>query len=437
MTNEEFLKRYKYNPATDKLGEGGFGKVFKAYDNIRDRWVAIKIAQVDAQFESIRLKKEVEMVKHLPAHPNIAYYEDCYTFASFDGEYDFGILQYYEHGNLSNLLKQGKLSLAQKQSVLLQILSGLDFLHSQGIIHRDMKPQNILIVRRGDSEYVPKITDFGISKQLDVNSSSVFGNSIAGVGTILYASPEQLGERTIRKNTDLWSFGMIAFQMLTGNFPFSSGKYAITSESGRQELFRQINNGQLPYMTNSIAEPWQKLIRVCLIPDFLKRVKNCAECFAILNGEISEPYELDTLIDMPTSPKPAPPKPSPTPPKPAPPKPSPTPPKPVPPKPSKPADGEKKKAAVIRVLLSIIGGIAVILAVLFITGMLSSSPSQEQLREFGEYKGAAITNYNNAVETGVEDFYKTALKYCNDALNIREDNELKDLKTKIEKEIKK
>jgi serine/threonine protein kinase len=285
MTQQEFQQRYAYNPATDKLGEGGFGSVFKAYDNTLDKWVALKIAKVNPQYENIRLSKEVSMVKRLPAHPNIASYEECYTFVQMDGEYDFGILQYYEQGNLSRLLKKQALDIAQKQAVMERILKGIGFLHSQGIIHRDLKPQNILIVEREtaqDVEYIPKITDFGISKQLDVNKSSIFSNSIAGAGTLAYASPEQLGDRTIRKNTDLWSFGVIAYQAFTGQLPFTTGEHTATSEAGRQELFRQINSGQIPDGINNIPQPWQEIIRRCLITDPSLRVSNAEKLLDIL-----------------------------------------------------------------------------------------------------------------------------------------------------------
>ena len=286
MTQQEFQKRYTYNPATDKLGEGGFGKVFKAYDNYLDKWVAMKISPVGTH-DSIRLKKEVEMVAKLPAHPNIARYEECYTFQQFDGEYDFGILQYYEEGNLMQLLRGNgrdatcRVSTKQITIILSQILDGIAFLHNNGIIHRDLKPQNILIVKRG-TEYVPKITDFGISKALDINKSSVFSNSIAGAGTLSYASPEQLGDKEIRKNADLWSFGIIAFQMLTGKLPFNTGEHASTSEAGRTELFRQINSGKLPKEMGTIPEPWQTLIYKSLVTNPEQRIKNTAEATNIL-----------------------------------------------------------------------------------------------------------------------------------------------------------
>ena len=115
MTHEEFQKRYHYNPDSDRLGEGGFGEVFKAYDTYRDRWVAIKMSKVKPELESVRLKKEVELVNSLPAHPNIAFYEDCYSFKNFSGEYDFGILQFYESGNLLQLTQQKKPSTSEQE----------------------------------------------------------------------------------------------------------------------------------------------------------------------------------------------------------------------------------------------------------------------------------------------------------------------------------
>jgi len=303
MTYEEFKTRYEYNPATDKLGEGGFGSVFKVYDTYRDRQVALKIAKVLPDFESVRLKKEVEMVNALPVHPNIAYYEECYTFSSFDGEYDFAILQFYREGNLMQLIR-GKdvayhLSTDQKNAILTQILQGLDFLHQNGIIHRDLKPQNILMVKRQDGTFIPKITDFGISKKLDANRSALFSNSLAGAGTLSYSSPEQLGEREIRKNTDLWSFGIIAFQMLTGKLPFTTGNHATTSEAGRIELFSQINRGELPAEINSLPERWQTLIRQCLITDSEKRLRNCKEALDILNGKIPAAPEAPQIPQIP------------------------------------------------------------------------------------------------------------------------------------------
>jgi uncharacterized protein (TIGR02145 family) len=291
MTQEEFHKRYHYNPNTDCLGEGGFGKVYKAYDTHLDHYVAIKMAEVKPHLEEVRLRKEVEVISKLPTHPNIAHYDVCYTFSTFAGEYDFGVLQYYEQGNLQQLLTDKQLTYEQKDNLLKQILEGIVFLHSHGIIHRDLKPQNILISLNRKGEYIPKITDFGISKKLDVNKSSVFTNSLAGAGTLSFASPEQLLGSTIRKNTDLWSFGVITCWMFTGKLPFNSGALAVTSEAGRIELFKQITAGDITVILTQIPADWRNLVKQCLVVDVDKRISGAGSCLEMVSGKVEVPIE--------------------------------------------------------------------------------------------------------------------------------------------------
>lgn len=284
ITQEEFQQRYRYETAGDRLGEGGFGEVFKAYDTFLDRWVAIKVSKIKADFPELRLKNEVELVNKLPAHPNIARYEECYTFNSLAGEYDFGILQYYELGNLLQLMKKQSLELSQKYYLLSSLLEGIRFIHSQNIIHRDIKPQNILIVKR-DNNFIPKITDFGISKKITSTKNTQYSNSLIGAGTIAYSSPEQLADKTIRKNTDLWSFGVIAFHLFIGDLPFNSGEHSTSSELGRQEILKQINLGKLPQTIESIPAPWKSVIEKCLITDPSLRIKDVEECILLLSGQ--------------------------------------------------------------------------------------------------------------------------------------------------------
>ncbi len=274
MTYQEFQKRYQYNPTTDRIGKGGFGVVFKAYDTHLDRYVALKMSEVADENDSTRLAREVELAAKLPTHPNIAHYEACYTFATPLGTYDFGVLQFYNDGSLDDLIKKNVLTTDEKISILKQILNGIGFLHSNRIVHRDLKPRNILIARRGE-KYIPKITDFGISKEFDAANSAAFGNSMVGAGTLAYSSPEQLSERSMHRNTDLWSYGVIAYQLFTGELPFTTGSYSATSSDGRMELFRQVNSGVLPEAVNTIPEPWQGAIRRLLVVDPMVRFRGC------------------------------------------------------------------------------------------------------------------------------------------------------------------
>ena len=297
MTQQEFSKRYVYDASTDELGGGGFAHVYKAWDNEEECFVALKIQPVDSRYPDLRLKNEVDRAASL-RHPNVARYKACYTFSTFDGNKDIAVMSYYEHGSLDKLLCSQRLTDAEREDILKQILAGVDYLHSQGIIHRDLKPQNILVLHHG-GRYVPKITDFGISKQLSDGESSAVHNSILG-GTYSYASPEQLKETTIRKNTDLWSFGVIAYQMFAGVLPFNCGTFSPTSQEGRQEQFRQMTSGVLPEALNNIPEPWQTLIRECLVVDNTQRLTHVEDCVAILNNQPDDvTVDESTIVEPP------------------------------------------------------------------------------------------------------------------------------------------
>ena len=150
----------------------------------------------------------------MPPNSYIANYEDVFRFESFNGEYDYGLMQYYPLGNLSHYLKNNPISIEKKEDLVKDILKGIGFLHSHKVVHRDLKPSNILVVDR-QGQLIPKITDFGLSKQAGPDSKgSRFTNSFAG-GTLQYSSPEQLKGVPLKLNTDLWSFGAIAYEILT------------------------------------------------------------------------------------------------------------------------------------------------------------------------------------------------------------------------------
>ena len=290
MTQQEFTARYSYNPKSDQLGSGGFGSVYKAYDNEEDCFVALKIAAVDLQHPELRLRNEVAKAEHLK-HKNVARYDACYTFPTLSGEIDIAVMRYYEHGSLDRFMRRGDLTLDERYDILTQILEGIAYLHSHGIIHRDLKPQNVLIVHHAD-KYIPKITDFGISKQLEDGESSLVSNSVLG-GTRSYASPEQLCERALRKNTDLWSFGVIAYNMLLGELPFTTGTFSASSDEGRSEQLRQVLSGKLPEGINHLSEPWQSVIRGCLVVDGEKRLQHAEDCLEIISRGVTPEVDVE------------------------------------------------------------------------------------------------------------------------------------------------
>ncbi|GHB73582.1 serine/threonine-protein kinase [Persicitalea jodogahamensis] len=296
-TYSDFRQRYPIQFGDDALwlGSGTYGKVIKVEDQVETEWVAVKISEC-RHGDARSLKDEVELARKVPRHANIARYDNCYRLQTEMGTSDFAIMKYYADGNLADLLKSHSLSDIELRELVRGILEGLKLLHRHRIVHRDFKPANILISRDNRGRLVPKIADFGLSKFVaedEVNSSDF--DLSDGRGTPAYKAPEQITGGTVSFNLDLWAFGVILYEMVTGEKPFSAGSQA-SEPTQRREMENKIALVQLPDRLNTIAEPFQSMIRRCLVKDIHKRARR--------------PDELLTLLENPTSPvfatKPAP-----------------------------------------------------------------------------------------------------------------------------------
>ena len=299
MTQEEFFKRFTYSVSTDRIGGGGFGTVYKAKDHVLHRTVAIKVSEVkttaDGQ-KTFSLKDEFEALQHVPKHPNIANYEELYTFEDHRGICDYAVMQYYPDGNLSNAIKQG-LTAQQKEDIATQLLEGIAFLHKNKVVHRDLKPGNILIMKDDDG-IIPIITDFGLSKAANMGDGSMFSNSFGG-GTQRYSSPEQLQGKPLRLNTDLWSYGSILYELFTGEQLFTAGSGAANSAQADLEIYNKIIHGDVEKLSK-MPEKWRKVAERCLVVDADKRAKDEEELFGIINGEAQKEVVLadETVTDV-------------------------------------------------------------------------------------------------------------------------------------------
>lgn len=196
---------------THKLGRGGFGEVWLA--ERKSKFVTIKVAvklPLDAQIDHETIKQEATLWEKASGHPNVLPIIDA---DEYDGQIVI-VSEYASDGSLDQWLKQnGKMSLEKAIETTIQILDGLDFLHSRNIIHRDLKPANILLQGR-----TPRLADFGISRALRTTETSQSQNIS---GTFAYMSPESFdGKRSIQ--TDIWAVGVNLYQFIAGSLPFQS-----------------------------------------------------------------------------------------------------------------------------------------------------------------------------------------------------------------------
>lgn len=292
LTYSAFESRYQQKTL---IGSGGFAKVYKVFDHAKNHYVALKVADVRPEHKKFTLKNEVELVNKLQPHRNIARYDACYRFnTGFTGEMDFALLKFYEYGNLEQFLEREQLDLDDKKLIIQGILNGIEFLHQNNIIHRDMKAQNVLM-NREDGVWTPKITDFGLSRQ--IMQEAAVENTAIGM-SYAYAAPEQILNKKITKNVDLWAVGVIIYRIMANELPFKSKPQGDDRSTQSQlEISKRIVNMELPEMLNSISEPYQKIIRRCLVLDPSERVQSARELVDILLGHDAYFPELNIEVN--------------------------------------------------------------------------------------------------------------------------------------------
>lgn len=282
MTKEDFFSRYEIDFNNGRLGGGSFGTVYKAYDNLIDQWMAVKIAELKiVDGKEFSLISEFNATSNIPIHRNIAHYESVYQFDMQNGRFDYAVMQYYEEGNLKQLNKETRLSNVEKTEILTGLLSGIDYLHGYQVIHRDIKPSNILISMNTRGIFIPKIADFGLAKLQSMGNDLAMTNSLAG-GTLEYSSPEQLFGQNLLMNTDLWSFGVLAFNLFTGEKPFVADDKEAGTETKRSQIYRKIIEAKIPDSIQQCPYPWNKIIERCLIRDPYERAQSARELLTIL-----------------------------------------------------------------------------------------------------------------------------------------------------------
>src|SRR5215470_484911 len=272
----------------DLIGAGEMGLVYRARDTKLSRDVALKVLPAEfAQDKErlIRSEREARLLASLN-HPNIA---AIYDLKESDGIRCL-VLEYIEGETLAARLKRGPLPMNEALNIGRDVAGALEAAHEQGIVHRDVKSGNVMITTKG----VVKVLDFGIAKILEPSSSPELHNTLStGVvlGTPAYMSPEQARGGTVDKRTDIWAFGCVLYEALTGRPVFAGETVSDTIAMilGREPLWDALPEETPPGL--------RRLLRRCLEKDPKRRFHDIADARIELDDAL--PGKVDERPSMP------------------------------------------------------------------------------------------------------------------------------------------
>jgi serine/threonine protein kinase len=272
-----------------QVGQGGMATVYKAYQPSMDRNVAVKVLPSQLA-ESKEFTKRFQQEAHIIAKLEHAHILPVFDYGESEG-ISYFVMRYLEAGTLKNKMESGPLSLGDVDRIFSQLASALSYAHSHGVIHRDLKPANALI----DSQGNLFLTDFGIAKLLE-NASPRLTQTDAIMGTPAYISPEQAQAQTVDQRSDIYSLGIILYEMVTGRVPY-------VADTPLAVILKHVSN-PLPLPSSikaDIPEAIESVILKALAKNPDDRFATAAEFLAAWKRALAEKDSPRHISDAPTS----------------------------------------------------------------------------------------------------------------------------------------
>ena len=286
QAGQKFGSRYTI---LKKLGAGGMGAVYQAWDESLGVALALKVIRLDPSTSSeetrqleARFKRELLLARQV-THPNVVRIHDLGEL----GTTKYLTMAYVDGSDLSTIMRrEGKLPVERALPIMKQIAEGLTAAHNAGVIHRDLKPANVMV----DGEGRALLTDFGIARSIDAATLHTVPGSI--VGTLDYMAPEQARGETVDRRSDVYSLGLILYEMLAGGRPRPAGG------GGLADLLARVEKGPPPIGTVApdVPPPLQQIVTRSLERNPDARYPSAAEFLADLNRLGSDGRVLPTVV---------------------------------------------------------------------------------------------------------------------------------------------